>query len=648
MGTKLAELYVEIKGDKRESDRTIDAVRSDLRSLVGFAGKEGQNLAHALFGPARAAAHALGSAIGASLAIGMPSAVGGIAYAVKQASDLNEQISKTKYTFGDAAGTILGASEKMADAFGVPKREFIEAASGIGLIGKAAGMTQAEASKLGADFSKLATDAASFYNIPLEEALIKIRAGLVGESEPLRTLGVLLNEDAVKAEALRLKLTGANKELTEGQKVQARASLITRGLADASGDLTRTQDALANRVREVWGRLQNLAATLGEQLMPAARAVVQVIKELGEGLAARLERSKDVIRGWAGGFKDALQYVRALIRDGDTLKGLFQSFMTNWKGMLGELFATLRDNFAELGRYFGDVIAESITKGIDRAMPRPGAWGRRQVGAETPEDHVRRVFGDRVIEEDPLWKARHGRPDVEPPKFRQPNIGQFFPGFDKLKQGKAALDIQDSLKAAAERLRGLATGAEDLKLRLGRVQIQGNVSQLKAALTKAVDKLNNSGFAKGLAAGQAMREHVKRMQDAIDKQFHDNIRRVIDPNKPRLRPAPVNPQQVMAGSAGALGMIGGAMAGGGPAGALLGLLGGNLAAQQMQKEPKRGEHMDVMEWTRKIQEGAFGGDVQKKQLTKLEEIAALLAQGKRGAAADVAIGNTDWLTGAPF
>ena len=49
----------------------------------------------------------------------------------------------------------------------------------------------------------LAADLASFNNIDPTEALDKLRSGLVGEAEPLRSVGVLLNEAAVQAKAGR-------------------------------------------------------------------------------------------------------------------------------------------------------------------------------------------------------------------------------------------------------------------------------------------------------------------------------------------------------------------------------------------------------------------------------------------------------------
>ncbi|MCV6900945.1 hypothetical protein OE165_28330, partial [Escherichia coli] len=80
-----------------------------------------------------------------------------------------------------------------------------------------------------------ADDASSFYNVPLESALEKIRSGLVGEAEPLRAFGVLLSEAAVKQQALAMGVRPVNGELSEQEKVMARVELITKGLNKAQG-----------------------------------------------------------------------------------------------------------------------------------------------------------------------------------------------------------------------------------------------------------------------------------------------------------------------------------------------------------------------------------------------------------------------------
>ena len=106
----------------------------------------------------------------------------------------------------------------------------------------------------------------------------------MGESEPLRAYGVLLSEAAVQQEALRLGLTRTTKELSEQAKVQARASLIKKGLAKAGGDRERTKDSPANLQREVGGRTNNALTDLGGAVLPICKELLAQVNSAGQGI----------------------------------------------------------------------------------------------------------------------------------------------------------------------------------------------------------------------------------------------------------------------------------------------------------------------------------------------------------------------------
>lgn len=238
------------------------------------------------------AGFAAGAAMVRAAAGAMATAVAG--KTIMAASDLNEVLSKSGVVFGPQAKIVNDAAQKMADQFGISKTEYLDAATGIGLVGKAAGLTRKDAAGLSTDFAALAADASSFYNVPITDALAAMKSGLVGESEPMRQFGVLLSEAAVQQEAYRLGIAKTGAELTEQQKVQARASLIQKGMKDASGDLARTQESVANRLREIRGRLTNFAADMGTKALPAVEKFLNgVIK-----LPGQIRAVYDTIRGW--------------------------------------------------------------------------------------------------------------------------------------------------------------------------------------------------------------------------------------------------------------------------------------------------------------------------------------------------------------
>ena len=227
---------------------------------------------------------------------GLVLAIGGI---VNAASDLNEQISATEATFKGASAVVLNEAKRQASAFGIVKSEYLGAANGLGAIFKASGFAEDAAAQMSVQFTNLAADLSSFRNLEFDEALEKIRAGLVGESEPLRTVGVLLSDATVKQEAYRSGLAKVGDELTEAQKVTARAAIITRQLADANGDLARTFNGPANQIRAIKGRFINLAADFGRAVQPVTQFLLGGLGRTLAKLADFVNLNEDAINNWA-------------------------------------------------------------------------------------------------------------------------------------------------------------------------------------------------------------------------------------------------------------------------------------------------------------------------------------------------------------
>jgi hypothetical protein len=203
--------------------------------------------------------------------------------AVIQAASHNEEaMNNVKVVFGEAAAAVLDFAKTGADAFNVSENAALDAAGAFGSILKVSGLTEQAAADMSIDLVKLAADLASFKDIEVADALERIRSGLVGEAEPLRTLGILLSETRVKLEAYASGIATAGAELTDAQKVQARYNLLLVDTVDAQGDVARTADSLANQQRdlqEVWDDFQ----------VQLGKTVVPIMNELVGALGATLQ-----------------------------------------------------------------------------------------------------------------------------------------------------------------------------------------------------------------------------------------------------------------------------------------------------------------------------------------------------------------------
>lgn len=218
-----------------------------------------------------AASVAGGALAGLGAGFGLAKAVEGFRSMISAASDLDENINKVKAVFGEGAASVIADSDAMARAFGNSKNQYLDAAGRFGGLFKGAGFAGEQTAKLSQQFTRLAADAASFFNVDFETAFMKLRSGLSGEAEPLRDFGVFLTEDGVKAYAYAHGIAAMGAALTDQQKIMARVAMITAGLSDANGDLARTSGGVANLARNAWGQLENLGAEVGKAFLPVVQ-----------------------------------------------------------------------------------------------------------------------------------------------------------------------------------------------------------------------------------------------------------------------------------------------------------------------------------------------------------------------------------------
>jgi hypothetical protein len=212
-----------------------------------------------------------------SLAITAPLVLFG-KQAVSASVDAEELQSAFNYSFGAMAGQMNDWARTTGDAMGRSTQSLQQQAFSFNQLFKAAAPTPELAADMSKQFTLLANDLSSFFNVTEDDALEKLRAGLVGEAEPLRAFGVFLSEAAVKAKALELGLGDANGELSEQEKIMARAAIIMEQTKDAQGDLARTSNSAANEQRALTAVMQEQSVRIGQILLPVWRDMVGWLK----------------------------------------------------------------------------------------------------------------------------------------------------------------------------------------------------------------------------------------------------------------------------------------------------------------------------------------------------------------------------------
>jgi hypothetical protein len=272
-----------------------------------------------------------------SLAVTTP-IVGGFAMAINQASDLGEAVNASSVVFGDAADEMNAFSQSAIDNLGLARQTVLQMATPLGAMLTAQGVDVAEAQRMTEDLITRGRDIKSLFNASsTEEVLQAISAGLRGETEPLRRYGVQLSEAALQAEALSSGLIQVEGDTTKVMSAQLAAQKAARTYAEAvekhgansskaqeaqmameianqklaaaiedksipaldaetkmraayniimeqssiaEGDYARTKDSYANQAERAKEQTKEMAAELGENLMPTVQKVLGFVSDL--------------------------------------------------------------------------------------------------------------------------------------------------------------------------------------------------------------------------------------------------------------------------------------------------------------------------------------------------------------------------------
>lgn len=214
-----------------------------------------------------------------------------LGYSVKAASDLNETLSKTEVVFGKNADEVKAWSTTTLGSFGLAQGTALDMAATYGDMGTAMGLNIDKASEMSMSITGLAGDMASFKNMKPEEVHTALTGIYTGETEALKSLGIVMTETNLAEYAKQQGIKKSIKDMTQAEKVQLRYNYVMDASSNSIGDFARTQDSAANQMRIAQESLKELAAGIGTILLPTVVKILQFVnkwiakfKELDPGI----------------------------------------------------------------------------------------------------------------------------------------------------------------------------------------------------------------------------------------------------------------------------------------------------------------------------------------------------------------------------
>lgn len=219
---------------------------------------------------------------------------------VKGASDLNETVSKTGEVFKEQSDMVMDWSEGSIESMGLAQGTALDMASTFGDMGTSMGQTRAEASEMSTSLVQLAADMASFKNISTDRAATALTAIYTGETEALKSLGIVMTQANLEAFALSQGITTQISAMSQAEQVQLRYQYVMAQTANAQGDFVRTGGSLANQSRKLVQSIKQLGESFGKLLLPAVTSVVTTIQGAVQWLTEDDSGLKQVILTIAG------------------------------------------------------------------------------------------------------------------------------------------------------------------------------------------------------------------------------------------------------------------------------------------------------------------------------------------------------------
>lgn len=141
--------------------------------------------------------------------------------------------------------------------------------------------------------TKAGYDIASLYNLSVKEAMDKIKSGIAGQVESLRTIGIDISESSLSKVLNEVGIDRSVQQLSYAEKEVARYIAIVEQAGQAQGDFAKTFESPANQIRVFQNQLIELKQVAGSFIVNTfggiivwANAIIMAIKEIIKSIAS--------------------------------------------------------------------------------------------------------------------------------------------------------------------------------------------------------------------------------------------------------------------------------------------------------------------------------------------------------------------------
>lgn len=225
----------------------------------------------------------------------------------QQAFELGSAITEVEnvvdVAFGSMADKAYEFASTATEQYGLSELAAKQYAGTMMAMLNSTGVAQDAAAEMSTTLAGLAGDLASFYNISTDDAFMKLRSAIAGETEPMRQLGINMTVAALQSYALSQGITKSWQSMTQAEQAMLRYNYIMSATSQQQGDFQRTVGSFANQWRLLTLNVQQFSAVVGQGLIAAVLPAIQAINALFSVLMRAAEAFRNfmyVLTGYKG------------------------------------------------------------------------------------------------------------------------------------------------------------------------------------------------------------------------------------------------------------------------------------------------------------------------------------------------------------
>ena len=257
---------------------------------------------------------------GAVAGIGISLGVSGLAHSIygvaESASDLVEAQNVVENTFKSSYKTVEAWSAAMAQSAGISETSATQYVGAMGAMLKSNGLSEQAAGSMSEKLVQLTGDMSSFYNVSTSEMWEKIRAGISGETQPLKQLGINMDVANLSAYAMSQGIKTSYDKMTQAQQATLRYNYLLSVTSDAQGDFARTSsNSMANQARIFSMNIESMKETVGAAFLPMINSMFNAVNPFLQSLMPRLQSGAQQLSSNISNGVKAIQDVMSAFRE---------------------------------------------------------------------------------------------------------------------------------------------------------------------------------------------------------------------------------------------------------------------------------------------------------------------------------------------